>query len=1106
MGSHDGREDARRHEAAGRLALEAQGLEPAERATFLEQACGEDEALLAAARDLLAGLEAPTGFLSEGPGRRVAELTAGPAAGSAEAPDSLLGRTLGDYRLVDRLGAGGMGVVYEAEQRSLGRRVALKVVAPELLGEEALARFQREARILGRLEHPGIARVHEAGVSADGRPFFAMELVRGLPLTQHADEKRLGVRERLELLARTCEAVGHAHARGVVHRDLKPSNVLVGPAGRPKVLDFGVARETNRVEAEGSDARTRTGQLLGTLRYMSPEQAAGRSVGAPTDVYALGLVGHELLTGALPYDTSEVPLAEALELIREQGSVSFDRLDAVIGGDVTTVLAKSLEKDPARRYPTAAELAEDLWRCLRAEPVLARRPTRAYRLRLFVRRRRALVASLAAVGLALLGATVLSTYWGLEATEARLAAERVAYRASLAAAVRELDEGDRESAGELLSAAPERLRGWEWHWLERRAGFGSASRALEDRLPGLQLAPDGSRVFVAAREDGRPQLLALSLPGLEPEGRWPLDARPVRVPAECLPVAARALVGPFQAADSTEQELHFVDVADGRPLWSAKRCADEKIGSGSADSVVRAFSPAGGLATVGLVHGRGRHGICDLATGSFRFQTLEDGGQLAFSPDGSMLAQADYGFLHVWDAADGQVLWRGPEPRRSLVSAAFSPDGTRLYSGSHAGGGHLRVWDAATGVPLAERSTDGGLHQAWAFSADGKRVAWSAGDGRVQVFDALLEDRLAEVHVPALYGLELALDATRRRLVVAGPDFVQTWDLDAREPARRVSDGSYTYAVDFSPDGALVASGSWDGAVRVRDAATGEPLRTQSVPRLVIGQGTSNRVTGLHHDPRGRFLAAATFDGRVGLFDLRDGRVLAARRIASTAGTTMVRVHPDGKRLVVTRQHSWILDARTLELLHQLERSRDVGAWSHDGRRLLIGSDDFAEILDASSFEPLASLPGPDREHLYWAAWSPDDSLVALSARDGTVRVHRSSDGSLVHELFDRRAGRAFGAIFTPDGKRVLSGADDGAVRSWDVETGRLLVTLPAHDWYVHSLALAPDGRCLATGSGDGTTRLWGVRAPEPRAERPRGAAPAAVLGRPALASAGEAP
>ena len=372
----------------------AVGLGPGERAVFLEEACGGDAELRASVEALLHADTGSSQRLERGPG---------PIAG--EAFDAALWRDperVAGYRIVRRLGAGGMGIVYEAEQERPARRVALKLLRAERLSEQGVRRMEFEGELLGRLSHPGIATVYEAGVSDVGgvaRPFVAMELVEGVPITEFVRQTGLGVRETLALFVEVCDAAHHAHQRGVIHRDLKPANILVGADGRPKIVDFGIARDVG----VGADAGvTHTGQLLGTLAYMAPERLSGGAASdARGDLYSLGVVLFELLAGRPPHEFGQegvvgggaASLTEAIRRVTEVDAPALGRLDPALRGDVEVVVATALARDPGRRYASAAAMGEDLRRLLDDLPILARRPSTAYQVRKFARRNRGLVAA-----------------------------------------------------------------------------------------------------------------------------------------------------------------------------------------------------------------------------------------------------------------------------------------------------------------------------------------------------------------------------------------------------------------------------------------------------------------------------------------------------------------------------------------------------------------------------------------------------------------------------------------------------------------------------------------------------------------------------------------
>lgn len=377
---------------------------------------GDDLEGLAEVRELLRFHDDSASFLEQ------PVVPAMVAAGQMDdAADALSPETrLGAFTIVRTLGIGGMGVVYLAQQEYPHRTVALKLIRTGVASSQALRRFEREAEVLGRLQHAGIAQIYEAGTldTPHGRqPYFAMEYVPGRPLLEAARE--LPVSKRLGILAQICDAIQHAHAKGVVHRDLKPGNILVSAEGIPKVLDFGVARVTGGDHA--ATMRTDMGQLIGTLAYMSPEQVAGdpQAIDPRSDVYALGVILYELLSGRLPHETSKRSVPEVVRAIREDDPPSLSSLDHRYRGDVEIIVARALEKDPARRYPTADDFAKDIRRYLADEPIVARSPSAMYQLGKFARRNRGLVAGLAAAAALLVIGTVVSATLAIKASRER---------------------------------------------------------------------------------------------------------------------------------------------------------------------------------------------------------------------------------------------------------------------------------------------------------------------------------------------------------------------------------------------------------------------------------------------------------------------------------------------------------------------------------------------------------------------------------------------------------------------------------------------------------------------------------------------------------------
>jgi eukaryotic-like serine/threonine-protein kinase len=489
-----------REERVRWLFAKAIELEGPDRSTWLERLRLDEPEVGQEVVQLLGYHDQDDSLLDRPVASAVDALISAPLAASGLAPlQTPMPARIGSYQIVQELGHGGMGVVYEAEQEFPKRRVALKLIRPELVSPELLKRFTHEAETLGLLQHPGIAQLYQAGLADEPgvarQPYIAMELVRGegegkagqaLTLSRYVREHALDTRGKLVLLQRIAQAIEHAHRRGVIHRDLKPGNILVDATGQPKILDFGIARLVAASPEAGAQKTlvTSAGQILGTLGYMSPEQLAGDSsqIDTRTDVYSLGVVLHELLAGELPIDVTKLNVAQAAIAVRDNEPRRLGLVSPEFAGDIEAIVGKALEKSAPDRYASAAELAADIERHLTNRPVEARPQSMWYQFTKFARRHKALTLMSAASIALLVGSTIWTSWLAVRETRAHEAAAAQTQRAEKA-----MDLMSRL----FMSATPEFARGKD---LTMREFLEAASKEVERSNASGELAAAESHV------------------------------------------------------------------------------------------------------------------------------------------------------------------------------------------------------------------------------------------------------------------------------------------------------------------------------------------------------------------------------------------------------------------------------------------------------------------------------------------------------------------------------------------------------------------------------------------------------------------------------------
>ena len=1114
------------------LALEKS---PAERPAFLAAMCGENDALHRHLEALLSVHGQPDSLLETPDNADLPTIKLDPAP---EPPDEAVGQRLGRYKLLERVGEGGCGVVYVAEQtQPVRRRVALKVIKLGMDTKQVVARFEAERQALAMMDHPNIAKVLDAGMtgeksevrsqnpagkasgaslpapdsclltSGSGRPYFVMELVRGIRITDYCDQANLSTKERLDLFIKVCQAIQHAHQKGIIHRDIKPSNILVtlhDGVPVPKVIDFGIAKATEGRLTDHT-VYTQLQQFIGTPAYMSPEQAemSGLDIDTRSDIYSLGVLLYELLAGSTPFDAKEL-MASGIDAMRKtirekepqrpstklsQTLVAADvsprkstsglaiptaeeisadsrrrlRLKeqiARVKGDLDWIVMKCLEKDRSRRYDTANGLAADLKRHLDNEPVTARPPSTAYRFQKAFRRNKLAFSAATVVALALVGLmvsiVVFSVLFGRE--QQRTAAT---LRSSLA--------GEYLRRGQSLCLEGKVTEGL--HWMVR-----SLVRAPADQTNLIAVVRQNLGSWTAVRN--RPLAVVYQ--------------KALLYAAAYSPVEDRVVLG------GMENSLQMYSATTGEPIGPVMP---------HSKSVHQAvFSPNGKF----IASMDGKAWLWLAADGRPAFSSLgptQGMKSVAFSPDSRrLLIAGDNRAAQQWSVETGQAIGPSMTHTATVMSARFSVDGRWIATAC--ADKTARLWNAETGVPVSPplRHEDGVTEVA--FSPDGRLLATLGKDRTVRLWSVNRGESIAPPIRHNGVVKAMAFSTNSQRLLTGSEDgFARLWNLSGEPVGSPMRHEGGVLAVTFTPDGKRVLTGGRDRAARFWSAETGEPLgqplehdgwvaeiHFSRDGSKVLGRtyGHSAAIWSAHLgtapdvELKEQPLLAGVFspDGQ----RLLTGNILGEARIwsAETGEPTGVVVKhrlwnvaysPDGQLFLTAGRDGLVKlwSAATGEplgepLIHPAEVRAAV--FSHDGKRVATACfDQTARVWSVATRQPIGA-PLVHSQLVEDVDFSPDDARLVTAGSDGRALIWSVASGQLALPPLEHRSA-VLGAVFSPDGRRILTGSRDATARLWDAATGQPVGTPMLHPDWVEEVAFSPDGQTILTGSNDGGARQW---------------------------------
>lgn len=1057
---------------------------PSQREPILTNRCGADVDLRLEVEKLLAATIKASDFME------VSALESASQALDLETTESLIGKRVGNYRLLRLIGRGGMGKVFLASRNDdeFRKTVAIKLVNPFWGDDEMAQRFRRERQILAKLEHPNIARLLDGGTTTDKVSFLVMEYVQGVPITKYCKDKCKTTNQRLKIFLKVCEAVKFAHQNLIIHRDLKPNNILITADGIVKLLDFGVAKLLRPDLLDVSGNLTLGTNFL-TPNYASPEQLKGETITTASDVYSLGVLLYELLSGNRPYELRDKSLPEMLRIISEQAppkpsetemqvreqmpnpALAASGLHSRTGarrslrGDLDNICLKALAKDRTDRYQTVEELTADINRHLETLPILAREPSVWYRMNKYGKRHRLGVAAATVITILVLGWLISALWQRNVARDQEEQNLRRAYGADMNLGMQAYETANLTQLNDILARYQntEFSGNWEYRFLQNLAKPKGQLLVIPHprEVWDVAFSPDSKRLATACA-DGFARIYQI------PEGRLLATSATKEVNIWRVRFSPDGTLLATASGDATSTSVKIWNVATGAETLSLVghtarvRGVDfspdgKMIATGSRDGTIRVW---------GAVDGRELKRFAVERAG--KPEETED---LHFTPDGLKVIAASRNVSGIWDISSGRILFKFDE-WKGWIASAVSPDGKRFALGGLEP--RIQIFNSNPVAKVLEIARHGARINNLAFSPDGLTLASASSDRTVRSFNTQTGEDSQDLRTHLSDAWSVAFSADGKFIATSGTDF----KVFLFDESQLLKSSSFAFRLNVGGSWSTISPDRSKAALTSFQATA--PIYKQSLwdvaAKRQIAEFSPEPVGAGAFSPDSTVLATGSHLGKIALWNSTTGAEI--RHFAAHDGIIVnIAFAPDGKRLVSagTDKTVRVWDVNNGVLVRHVCRLDDylsaLGV-SPDGRHIFVaGHDATAKLIDFETGTVVAEIDKQSKPVLS-VAFAPDGQTFATGDATGAIQIRQSADAKLLATLTGN-AGKITALTYSPDGMRLASASGEGVIRLWDTEIGDQVLAIRTGAPQTNFLAFTLDGNTLLSHGTGAKIRLW---------------------------------